>query len=87
MWPPTYIPYSSPFIGGLVIGPAAMFLRVAMDRRIVGDNGRSLPNVEVEMLKLCVAHIARFWRIGSMFLGKSEDVFLDVNILTSSRDC
>jgi hypothetical protein len=68
-WPPAYIPFSSPMIGGMVLGPAAMFFRVALDRDRENENQLGM---ECEMLKLCLTHIARFWKIGSVFLGKSS---------------
>ncbi|KAJ9615219.1 hypothetical protein H2200_001293 [Cladophialophora chaetospira] len=67
-WPPLYMPYSSPIIGGLVIGPAAVFLRAAIDRGNRASGGNPSPALDGEMLKLCLSHFARFWKIGSIFL-------------------
>ena len=63
-------------IGGLVLGPAAIFFRVAMDRARDDNGAKSALGVDGEMLKLCLSHLARFWKIGSVFLGTSTRIYL-----------
>ena len=77
LWPPAYIPLASPIIGGLVIGPAAIFLRVAIER----------DGLEAEMLRLCLSQVARIWKIGSVFLGKLLSLFPAGHIVTVFRNC
>ena len=81
-WPPTYMPYSSPIIGGLVIGPAAVFLRAAIDRRRSSNAGNSSPDLDGEILKLCLTHFSRFWKIGKIFLGTCDPILLAPSALT-----
>lgn len=68
-WSPIYIPHTSPFIGCLVLGPAGINLRVAMERGKLSNDGKFIPSVDVEILKLTLSHFARFWKIGSKLLG------------------
>ena len=71
-WSPIYIPHTSPFIGCLVLGPAGINLRVAMERGKLAKDGRFIPSVDVEILKLTLSHFARFWKIGSKLLGTTS---------------
>jgi hypothetical protein len=70
LWPPPYIPYNSPFIGCLILGPAAINLRVAIDRAKAKNDGKASTSPEVEMLKLVLGHIGKVWKLGSILLGK-----------------
>jgi hypothetical protein len=75
MWPAAYIPCCTPFIGGLIVGPAAMNLRVAMECRNKDGAGRSRKfssNAEVDLLKLWLIQQGRFWNIGNVYLGMIE---------------
>jgi len=69
MWPPEFIPYASPFIGCLVLGPAALHLRVAMGRRQAAGDRSDAASLEEELLKLALSHIAMYWRFGALLLG------------------
>lgn len=75
-WPPEYIPCNSPFIGCLVLGPAAIHMRVAKGLGSGSDTGRKPPFIEAELLKLALGHIARFWGIGSAILGEISILML-----------
>ncbi|KAK5310781.1 hypothetical protein LTR93_011936 [Exophiala xenobiotica] len=74
LWPPTYIPYNSPFNGCLILGPAAIHLRVAIDRAKAKNDAKSSAGPEVEMLKLALGHTGRFWKFGSILLELAESV-------------
>jgi hypothetical protein len=70
MWDPAYIALNSPFLGCLVLGPAAINLRVAIDvKRNPSASGR-FSGLELDLLILVIRHIARFWGFGSVLLGK-----------------
>lgn len=77
LWPPAYMPFASPIIGGLVIGPGAIFLRAAIER----------DGPEADMLRLCLSQVARFWEIGSVFLGRLIPLFCVCRLVTVFRDC
>ena len=77
LWPPAYIPLASPIIGGLVIGPAAIFLRVAIERDAL----------EAEMLRFSLLQVARYWKIGSVFLGKPIPRYVVSHLTGPCRDC
>lgn len=81
MWPPDYIPYNSPFIGCLILGPAAMHLRVSMRTRQAHDE-LCVASIEEELLKLALSHIARFWRIGSLLYGLAVPCGILSSLLT-----
>ncbi|RKK75172.1 hypothetical protein BFJ69_g7921 [Fusarium oxysporum] len=68
MWPPEFIPYASPFIGCLVLGPAALHLRVAMGHRQAAGDRSDAASLEEELLKLALSHIAMYWRFGALLL-------------------
>lgn len=74
LWSPAYIPYCSPFIAGLLLGPAAIFLRVAMASRRTTDAPTTSSTMEVELIKLALSHIARYWGLASHLLGIVETV-------------
>ena len=61
-----------------MIGPAAMFLRVALESGSADSNGTSSLKLEAELVKLCIAQTARFWKIGCIFLGKVEELYAAV---------
>ncbi|KAF2009475.1 hypothetical protein BU24DRAFT_75665 [Aaosphaeria arxii CBS 175.79] len=61
VWPPEYIPFNPPFLGCLLLGPAAMHLRVAI-------NDDREDRLEIEMLKLALSQIGQFWKFGSLLL-------------------
>lgn len=71
-WSPEHIPYNSPFIGCLILGPAAIHMRVAKGLGSVPDTERKSPCIEVELLKLALGHVARYWGIGSAILGETS---------------
>lgn len=68
-WSPEHIPFNSPFIGCLILGPAAINLRVAMGLRKHTHAGQESITIEADLLKLALEHIAKFWSIGSVMLG------------------
>ncbi|RFU27357.1 hypothetical protein B7463_g8981, partial [Scytalidium lignicola] len=68
IWSPECIPYNSPFMGCLIIGPAAIYLRVAKDLRKGTNADGHTPGIEAELLTLALAQMARFWKIGSGIL-------------------
>ncbi|KAH7124481.1 hypothetical protein EDB81DRAFT_911227 [Dactylonectria macrodidyma] len=75
MWPPEFIPCTSPFIGCLVLGPAAMHLRVAMgSRRVARDKCSTAASLEEELLKLALSHIAKFWKLGALLLDFANSI-------------
>lgn len=53
----------------LVVGPAAINLRVALDSK-KEDAASSLTGLEVDLLILALKRVARFWNFGSILLGK-----------------
>lgn len=67
-WTPEYIPYNSPFIGCLLLGPAAIHLRATFD----GSKNKNARCIEADLLKLTLAHVARFWKIGIVLEGKAS---------------
>jgi hypothetical protein len=67
MWCPEFIPFASPFLGCIILGPAGINLRVAKDLSRRADGASDL---EVELVKLALAHSARFWKISSTLLGE-----------------
>lgn len=71
MWCPEFIPFASPFLGCIILGPAAINLRVAKDLSRRADGASDL---EVELVKLTLAHSARFWKISSTLLGEFSRV-------------
>ncbi|KIY00988.1 uncharacterized protein Z520_03654 [Fonsecaea multimorphosa CBS 102226] len=70
IWSPEHIPCNSPFIGGLIIGPAAIHLRVAKTLRKGTNTDRHTPAIEAEMLRLALTQMARYWKMGSAILGE-----------------
>ncbi|WKT45361.1 hypothetical protein QSH57_010214 [Fusarium oxysporum f. sp. vasinfectum] len=74
MWPPEFIPYASPFIGCLVLGPAALHLRVAMGRRQAAGDRSDAASLEEELLKLALSHIAMYWRFGALLLDFANSI-------------
>ncbi|KAH7121717.1 fungal-specific transcription factor domain-containing protein [Dactylonectria macrodidyma] len=74
LWPPEYIPSASPFIGCLVLGPAAMHLRVAMGCRQAARDQSTAASLEEELLKLALSHMAQFWRLGALLLDFANSI-------------
>lgn len=86
MWPPEYIPHSSPFLGCFILGPAAMHLRVTLAHRrqdLAAETAAATHGVgvlhaaslEEELLRLVLSHIAQFWKFGSLLLGNETPIF------------
>lgn len=89
-WSPEHIPYSSPFIGCLILGPAAIHVRVAKGIRDAVNDGNESQYVEAHLLELTLGHIARYWGIGSAILGKAYKYFLSFEnryLTISIRSC
>ncbi|KAM5353280.1 hypothetical protein ACJZ2D_016819 [Fusarium nematophilum] len=74
LWPPEHIPSASPFIGCLILGPAAMHLRVAMGCRQAAQDQSAAASLEEELLKLALSHIAKFWRLGALLLDFANSI-------------
>ncbi|KAK5044481.1 hypothetical protein LTR84_010762 [Exophiala bonariae] len=68
MWPAEYIAYNSPFIGCLMLGPAGMNVRVALQREKSAKCTGNRPNIDIEMLRLALSQISRYWKIGDEML-------------------
>lgn len=64
VWSSAYIPLASPFIVTSLIGPAAVHF---CDHRH-SENGKS--GIDQEMLELTIGKFAKFWKLGSLMLGK-----------------
>lgn len=57
-------------MGCLIIGPAAIYLKVARDlRKGTNPSGHNL-GIEAELLTLVLAQMARFWKLGTAILGE-----------------
>ncbi|KAH3638273.1 hypothetical protein KXW27_006942 [Aspergillus fumigatus] len=69
-WNPQYIGLHNPFMACLVVGPAAINLRVALDSK-KEDAASSLTGLEVDLLILALKRVARFWNFGSILLGSN----------------
>ena len=69
LWNPEYIGMNTPFIGFLVIGSAAINLRVAIDLKQCLPADSDFSGLEVELILLALRQVARFWKIGSILLG------------------
>ncbi|KAH1616187.1 hypothetical protein KXX31_001889 [Aspergillus fumigatus] len=69
-WNPQYIGLHNPFMACLVVGPAAINLRVALDSK-KEDAESSLTGLEVDLLILTLKRVARFWNFGSILLGSN----------------
>lgn len=69
-WNPQYIGLHNPFMACLVVGPAAINLRVALDSK-KEDAASSLTGLEVDLLILTLKRVARFWNFGSILLGSN----------------
>ncbi|KAL5691315.1 hypothetical protein EMGR_007021 [Emarellia grisea] len=67
-WNPQYIGLHNPFMACLVVGPAAINLRVALDSK-KEDAASSLTGLEVDLLILALKRVARFWNFSSILLG------------------
>ena len=74
-WSPEYIACASPFIGCLILGPAAIHLRVTNETMGTNPECRSAC-IETDLIKLALTHIARFWKIGLVLQGKTSIMVL-----------
>jgi hypothetical protein len=70
-WPPEYISCSHPFGSCLIIGPAAIHARVLKHDMLdqVSDS-RGQSEIDMEVLKLAISHLARTWKFGALIVGK-----------------
>jgi hypothetical protein len=69
LWNPEYIGMNTPFISFLMIGSAAINLRVAIDLKQCLPADSDFSGLEVELILLALRQVARFWKIGSILLG------------------
>lgn len=70
-WPPEYISCCHPFIGCLFLGPAAIHARVLKHDTLQQDSSsRGQSEVEMEVLRLALSHLARVWKFGALLVGE-----------------
>lgn len=74
IWSPEYIPYHTPLIGCLILGPAAINLRVAKDLSKSAKADKNCFGIQGELLKLTLTRISEFWKIGSILLDIANSV-------------
>jgi hypothetical protein len=70
-WPPEYISCSHPFGGCLILGPAAIHARVLKQDMLdqVSDS-RGQSEIDMEVLKLALSHLAKTWKFGALIFGE-----------------
>ena len=70
-WPPKYISCSHPFGSCLIIGPAAIHARVLKhDMLDPASNSREQSEIDLEVLKLALSHLAKPWKFGALIVGE-----------------
>jgi hypothetical protein len=70
LWNPAYVALHTPFIACLVIGPAAINLRTAIEIKKDPDTHRQFTGLELELLFLALQKVGRYWKFGSILRGK-----------------
>jgi hypothetical protein len=73
MWSAEYIGLAPPSMVCIVVGPAAMFLRVArhLDQKERTREDVAQARIREKLLTLVLTHFARYWKIGSLLLSTS----------------
>jgi hypothetical protein len=70
-WPPEYISCSHPFGGCLILGPAAIHARVLeQDMLDQVSDSRGQSEIDMEVLKLALSHLAKTWKFGALIFGE-----------------
>jgi hypothetical protein len=71
-WPPEYMSCSHPFVSCLIIGPAAIHARVLKNDMLdQTSDSRGQSEIDLEVLKLALSHLARTWKFGALIVGES----------------
>jgi hypothetical protein len=85
-WPPEYISCSHPFVSCLIIGPAAIHARVLKhDKLDQASDSRGQSEIDMEVLKLALSHLAKAWKFGALIVGKlASAVYSSVICLLTS---
>ena len=65
-WTPDYIAYTTPFIACSLVGPAAMHF----PDHESNSQGLQITSVDKELVLLTIHQFARYWKIGSLLIGK-----------------
>lgn len=70
LWNPAYVALHTPFIACLVIGPAAVNLRIAIEIKKNPDTHPHFTGLELELIFLALQKVGRYWKFGSILRGK-----------------
>lgn len=70
LWNPAYIALHTPFISCLVIGPAAINLRTAIEIKKNPAMHPQFTGLELELLSLALHKVGIYWKFGSILRGK-----------------
>lgn len=70
LWNPAYIALHTPFISCLIIGPAAINLRIAIEIKKNPAMNSQFTGLELELLSLILHKVSVYWKFGSILRGK-----------------
>lgn len=61
----------SPFVACTILGPHAVNVGNCLPRNVEGTNAADAdgPDLDIELLKLCIKRHAWYWPIGTLLLG------------------
>jgi hypothetical protein len=74
-WSPEYVPFLCPLVTCTLLGPNG----VHAGAKPASNSSERNDDLDREMLKLTLSHVARYWSLGTILLGMSASLLPDMS--------